>query len=63
MDQAAHNKIFFFIWGVADDVLRDLFRRGKQIFATASQELTTEFGVVFNYTALALMADGREVGW
>ncbi len=29
MDQAAHNKIVSFIWGIADDVLRDLFRRGK----------------------------------
>lgn len=29
MDQATHNKIVSFIWGVADDVLRDLFRRGK----------------------------------
>ncbi len=29
MDQATHNKIVSFIWGIADDVLRDLFRRGK----------------------------------
>src|SRR5256714_4622026 len=29
MDQATHNKIVFFIWGIADDVLRDLFKRGK----------------------------------
>ena len=29
MDQAAHNKIVSFIWGIADDVLRDLFERGK----------------------------------
>jgi hypothetical protein len=29
MDQAAHNKIVSFIWGIADDVLRDLFNRGK----------------------------------
>ncbi len=26
MDQATHNKIVSFIWGIADDVLRDLFR-------------------------------------
>ena len=25
MDQATHNKIVSFIWGIADDVLRDLF--------------------------------------
>jgi len=29
MDQATHNKIVSFIWGLADDVLRDLFKRGK----------------------------------
>ena len=29
MDQAAHNKIVSFILGIADDVLRDLFVRGK----------------------------------
>lgn len=29
MDQTTHNKIASFIWGIADDVLRDLFKRGK----------------------------------
>ena len=29
MDQAQHNAIVSFIWGVADDVLRDLYVRGK----------------------------------
>ena len=29
MDQASHNKIVSFIWGIADDVLRDVFVRGK----------------------------------
>src|SRR5437764_8847565 len=29
MEQATHNKIISFIWGIADDVLRDLFVRGK----------------------------------
>jgi type I restriction enzyme M protein len=29
VDQAIHNKIVSFIWGIADDVLRDLFKRGK----------------------------------
>src|SRR6202166_2884622 len=29
MDQATHNKIVSFIWGIADDVLRDLFKRGQ----------------------------------
>ena len=29
MDQATHNKIVSFLWSIADDVLRDLFKRGK----------------------------------
>jgi type I restriction enzyme M protein len=29
VDQAVHNKIVSFIWGSADDVLRDLFKRSK----------------------------------
>ena len=29
MDQATHSKIVSFIWGIANDVLRDLFKRGK----------------------------------
>jgi type I restriction enzyme M protein len=29
VDQVTHNKIFSFIWGISDDVLRDLFKRGK----------------------------------
>ena len=62
MDQATHNKIVSFTWGIADDVLRELFQRCNQIFVTLSQELATQFGVVFNYTALALMAHRREVG-
>src|SRR4051794_32561050 len=29
MDLATHNTIVNFIWGIADDVLRDLYVRGK----------------------------------
>jgi type I restriction enzyme M protein len=29
MNHAAQNKIVSFIWGIAADVLRDLFKRGK----------------------------------
>lgn len=29
MDPTTINKIVSFIWGIADDVLRDLFKRGK----------------------------------
>ncbi|GGA41175.1 type I restriction-modification system subunit M N-terminal domain-containing protein [Okeania sp. KiyG1] len=29
MDNATHNGIVSFIWGIADDVLRDVYVRGK----------------------------------
>ena len=29
LDQATQNKIVSVIWGIADDVPRDLFKRGK----------------------------------
>ena len=29
MNQKAHNQIVSFIWSIADDVLRDVFVRGK----------------------------------
>src|SRR5512143_3410693 len=29
MDQVTQNKLVSFIWGIADDVLRDVFVRGK----------------------------------
>ena len=29
VDQATHNKIVSFVWSISDDVLRDLFKRGK----------------------------------
>jgi predicted nuclease of restriction endonuclease-like (RecB) superfamily len=48
-------------WQVGHRLLRDNLQRGraaygKQILATLSQELTTEFGSGFNYTALTRMA-------
>jgi type I restriction enzyme M protein len=29
MDTAVHNQIVNFIWGIADDCLRDVYVRGK----------------------------------
>ena len=29
MDHSAHNKLVSFIWNIADDVLRDVYVRGK----------------------------------
>jgi len=39
MDQATHNRIVSFIWGITDDVLRDLFKRGKYPDVSDSAEL------------------------
>jgi hypothetical protein len=36
MDQATHNKIVSFIRGIADDLLRDLFKRGLKTKTSAS---------------------------
>ena len=48
-------------WQIGRRLLRDNLQSGraaygKQILATVSQELTTEFGAGFNYTALTRMA-------
>jgi type I restriction enzyme M protein len=46
MDQATHNKIVSFIWGIADNVLRDLFKRGKYpdvILPTVARAALTGF--------------------
>ena len=48
-------------WQIGRRLLRDNLQAGraaygKQILATVSQELTTEFGAGFNYTALTRMA-------
>lgn len=31
MDNQVHNQIVSFIWGIADDCLRDIYVRGKYI--------------------------------
>lgn len=33
MDQATHSKIVSFLWRTADDILRDLFKRGKYLMS------------------------------
>jgi hypothetical protein len=48
-------------WQIGSRLPRDNLQAGraadgKQILATASQELTAEFGAGFNYTALTRMA-------
>lgn len=55
MDQATHNKIASFIWGVADDVLRDLKSRGSQ------QQLLADFEeLVRRFQELNALLYGQE---
>ncbi len=41
LEQALHNRIVSFIWGIADEVLRDLFQRGKYPDVTISARTNT----------------------
>ena len=58
---AANATYTLLCWQIGRRLLRDNLQAGraaygKQILATVSQELTTEFGAGFNYTALTRMA-------
>ena len=58
---AANATYTLLCWQIGHRLLRDSLQAGraaygKQILATVSQELTTEFGAGFNYTALTRMA-------
>ena len=58
---AANATYTLLCWQIGGRLLRDNLQAGraaygKQILATVSQELTTEFGAGFNYTALTRMA-------
>ena len=61
MATAANATYTLLCWQIGRRLLRDNLQAGraaygKQILATVSQELTTEFGAGFNYTALTRMA-------
>ena len=58
---AANATYTLLCWQIGHRLLRDSLQAGraaygKQILATVSQELTSEFGTGFNYTALTRMA-------
>ena len=55
MDQAAHNKIVSFIWGIADDVLRDLFKRGKYADVILPMCVLRRFDAVLEPTKQAVL--------
>jgi len=55
MDQATHNKIVSFIWGIADDVLRDLFKRGKYPDIILPMYVLRRFDAVLEPTKQAVL--------
>ncbi len=60
MDQTSHNKIVSFIWGIADDVLRDLFKRGKYPDVILPMFVLRRLDAVLEPTKKAVM-DTREM--
>ena len=56
MDQATHNKIVSFIWGIADDVLRDLFKRRYTGPEIRYLLLSTHYRTQLNFTMSGLDA-------
>ena len=59
MGQATHNKIVSFIWGIADDVLRDLFKRGKYPDVILPMCVIRRMDAVLEPTKQAVLATRR----
>lgn len=55
MDTSQHNKIVSFIWGVADDVLRDLYVRGKYRDVILPMVVLRRFDAVLEPTKNAVL--------
>jgi len=55
MDQATHNRIVSFIWGIADDVLRDLYVRGKYRDVILPMTVLRRFDAVLEPTKQAVI--------
>ena len=55
MDASQHNKIVSFIWGVADDVLRDLYVRGKYRDVVLPMVVLRRFDAVLEPTKAAVL--------
>lgn len=55
MDASQHNKIVSFIWGVADDVLRDLYVRGKYRDVILPMVVLRRFDAVLESTKAAVL--------
>lgn len=55
MDSSLHNKIVSFIWGIADDVLRDLYVRGKYRDVILPMVVLRRFDAVLEPTKQAVL--------
>lgn len=55
MDASQHNKIVNFIWGIADDVLRDLYVRGKYRDVILPMVVLRRFDAVLEPTKQAVL--------
>ncbi len=55
MDHAQHNQIVSFIWGIADDVLRDLYVRGKYGDVILPMTVLRRFDAVLEPTKQAVL--------
>jgi type I restriction enzyme M protein len=55
MDAGQHNKIVSFIWGIADDVLRDLYVRGKYRDVVLPMVVLRRFDAVLEPTKQAVL--------
>jgi len=55
MDASQHNKIVSFIWGIADDVLRDLYVRGKYRDVILPMVVLRRFDAVLEPTKAAVL--------
>lgn len=55
MDSAQHNQIASFIWGIADDVLRDLYVRGKYRDVILPMTVLRRLDVVLEPTKQAVL--------
>ncbi|AUB80376.1 type I restriction-modification system subunit M [Candidatus Thiodictyon syntrophicum] len=61
MDHAQHNRLVSFIWGIADDVLRDVYQRGKYRDCILPMVVIRRLDVVLGPTKAAVLAMHRQL--
>lgn len=61
MDHAHHNRLVSFIWGIADDVLRDVYQRGKYRDCILPMIVIRRLDTVLGPTKNAVLAMQRQL--